>query len=59
MIVKRMSLIKHYRRQFNSILVKSSYEELFQKLKEKIAKQNQQQIKKLALNTYTHYQDAK
>jgi phospholipid transport system substrate-binding protein len=59
MIVKRMSLIKHYRRQFDSILVKSSYEELFQKLKEKIAKQHQQQIKKLALNTYTHYQDAR
>ncbi len=55
MIVKGISLIKHYRRQFNSILVKSSYEELFQKLKEKIAKQQQQQIKKLALNTYTHY----
>jgi phospholipid transport system substrate-binding protein len=55
MIVKRMSLIKHYRRQFNSILVKSSYEELFQKLKEKIAKQNYQQVKKLALSTYTHY----
>jgi len=55
MIVKGMSLIKHYRRQFDSILVKSSYEELFQKLKEKIAKQNHQQIKKLALNTYTHY----
>jgi phospholipid transport system substrate-binding protein len=59
MIVKGMSLTNHYRRQFDSILVKSSYEKLFQKLKEKNAKQHQQQIKKLALNTYTHYQDAK
>jgi vacuolar-type H+-ATPase catalytic subunit A/Vma1 len=59
MIVKGMSLTNHYRRQFDSILVKSSYEKLFQKLKKKIAKQQQQQIKKLALNTYTHYQDAR
>ncbi len=51
MIVKGMSLTNHYHRQFNNILVKSSYEKLFQKLKEKIAKQNHQQIKKLALNT--------
>ncbi len=50
MIVKRMSLIKHYRRQFNSILVKSSYEKLFQKLKKKNAKRKQQ-IEKLSLNT--------
>ena len=51
MILKRISLTNHYRRQFDSILVKSSYEKLFQKLKEKLAKQNHQQIKKLALNT--------
>ncbi len=50
MIVKRMSLINHYRRQFNSILVKSSYEKLFQKLKKKNAKKKQQ-IEKLSLNT--------
>ena len=55
MIVKRISLTNHYRRQFDSILDTSSYEKLFQKLKKKIAKQNHQQIKKLALNTYTHY----
>ncbi len=55
MIVKGMSLTNHYNRQFNNILAKSSYEKLFQKLKEKIAKQQHQQIKKLVLNTYTHY----
>ncbi len=50
MVVKRMSLIKHYRRQFNSILVKSSYEKLYQKLNEKNAKLNHKQIEKLSLN---------
>ncbi len=59
MIFKRISLTNHYRRQFDSILDTSSYEKLFQKLKEKMAKQNHQQIKKLALNTYTYYQDSK
>jgi phospholipid transport system substrate-binding protein len=51
MIAKGMSLINHYRRQFNNILVKSSYEILFQKLDEKNTKLNRQQIEKLSLNT--------
>ena len=50
MVLKRMSLIKHYRRQFNSILVKSSYEKLYQKLNEKNTKLNHKQIEKLSLN---------
>ena len=48
MIVKRMSLINHYRRQFNTILVKSPYEKLFRKLNEKNAKLYHKQIEKLS-----------
>jgi phospholipid transport system substrate-binding protein len=50
MIAKGMSLINHYRRQFNTILVKSPYEKLYQKLNEKNAKLNHKQIEKLSLN---------
>ena len=48
MIIKKMSLINHYSRQFNTILVKSSYEKLFRKLNEKNAKLYHKQIKKLS-----------
>jgi phospholipid transport system substrate-binding protein len=48
MIVKKMSLINHYRSQFNTVLVKSSYEKLFQKLNEKNAKLYHKQIEKLS-----------
>ncbi len=50
MILKRISLVKHYRRQINSILVKSSYEKLYKKLNEKNTKLNHKQIEKLSLN---------
>ncbi|MHC4454917.1 MAG: MlaC/ttg2D family ABC transporter substrate-binding protein [Planctomycetota bacterium] len=50
MVAKGMSLINHYRRQFNTILVKSPYEKLYQKLDEKNAKLNHKQIGKLSLN---------
>jgi len=50
MIAKGMSLINHYRRQFNTILVKSPYEKLYQKLNEKNAKLNHKRIEKLSLN---------
>lgn len=48
MLVKRISLINHYRRQFNNILVRSSYETLFQKLNEKNAKLCHKQVKELS-----------
>jgi len=36
--IERVSLINNYRKQFNSIIVRSSYEELVNKLREKVGK---------------------
>ena len=38
-IIEGVSLVNNYRSQFNNILVKSSYEELVQKMKEKTGKE--------------------
>jgi len=37
-VIEGVSMVNNYRNQFNSILVKSSYKELVQKIKEKKAR---------------------